>query len=137
MKTSRLMGRSPCMQSRQTDVLNESLLAGSGLFDCDMMMRLLNDELQQWRKRWYARGFFTSPSGYGAMADSPMTSASEGMDVHLRTLFYITKQASLRYNYAVLVLNCAGLQYCAANPDRSEAKTYGAWVPAGAACCPG
>lgn len=87
-------------------------------------MRVLNNELQQWKQQWYARGFFTSPLGESVQLDSPMRSNSDSVDVHSRTLHYITRQAYLRFYYAVLVLNCAGLQYYASHPESSEGRTY-------------
>jgi hypothetical protein len=98
-----------------------SLSEGNNIsFQCETTMRLLNNELQQWKKRWYSRGFFTSPLEEGGEAGIQPT-----MDIHTRTLHYITRQAYLRFYYAVLVLNCAGLQYHAIHPEITEGKTYG------------
>lgn len=162
--------------SRQADVLhtavskwddNESGTDGDGSgthandaenFDCETMMRLMNDELETWRRRWLSRDFFAltaeiSPEAATAASvaasdrlqatvsrsnsvanayhdDAVSSSASsitvhtEALDVHLRTLYYITKQAFFRFNFAVLVMNSFGLQYCATRPHLVHARTF-------------
>ena len=40
----------------------------------------------------------------------------EDVDITTRTMYYIARQAPLRYNYAVLVLNSFGLQYALERP---------------------
>lgn len=110
------------LTSRQIDVLSSSsktwapsAAADSGNrsstvdFDCETMMRIYNDELETYRRTWEQRGFFSSPQQPTSPED----------DIHLFTMYYVTKQATLRYNYAVLVLNSYGLQYCALNPSKS------------------
>lgn len=42
---------------------------------------------------------------------------SEDADLSTRSMYYITRQAPLRYNYAVLVLNSFGLQYALERPS--------------------
>ncbi|MCO5561013.1 hypothetical protein L7F22_014634 [Adiantum nelumboides] len=119
------------LTSRQVDVLSSSskTWASSALggvsnsssvdFDCETMMRIYNDELENYRRTWEQRGFFSSPQ----------QSTSPDDDIHLFTMHYVTKQATLRYNYAVLVLNSYGLQYCALNPSKSP--------PVQSICLPG
>ncbi|MCO5585423.1 hypothetical protein L7F22_039356 [Adiantum nelumboides] len=131
--------------SRQTDILNTSFFKSDKIddhgdsngrdedFDCDSMMRIMNGELEHWRRQWYTRGFFTSPVERKDPSivespdnDSPSTSSSVDtnmLDIHTKTLHYVTKQASLRYNFAVLVLNSFGLQYCAAKPSMIHTRT--------------
>lgn len=41
---------------------------------------------------------------------------SEDADLNTRSIYYITRQAPLRYNYAILVLNSFGLQYALERP---------------------
>ena len=119
--------------SRQIDALNTALSATAeydDTFDCETMMRIMNEELEEWRRRWQARGAFLSPlegeaTSQGGMSNSNFSSPmSEEVDVHKRTLHYLSKQGSLRFNYAVLVLNCFGLQYCASHPEKASARTY-------------
>lgn len=128
-------------------------------FDCETMMRLMNDELETWRRRWLSRDFFAltaeispeaataasaaasdrlqaaassrsnSVSGNqyedaGSSSASSVTVHTEALDVHLRTLYYITKQAFFRFNFAVLVMNSFGLQYCATRPHLTHARTF-------------
>jgi hypothetical protein len=105
--------------SRQIDALNTSLSAKaefSDSFDCETMMRIMNEELEEWRRKWHMRGINI------ALTDDRTT--YQGNDVHERTYHYLSKQGAMRYNYAVLVLNCFGLQYCASNPSKSAARTY-------------
>lgn len=104
----------------------------SGYFACEAVMRIMNSELEQWRRRWYEKSFFTSPNNNDTILEGPTPSScdssvsvqTETMNVHLRTLHYITKQASLRYNYSVLILNSYGLQYCATRPQQAQTRTY-------------
>jgi len=42
---------------------------------------------------------------------------SDDADLSTRSMYYITRQAPLRYNYAVLVLNSFGLQYALERPS--------------------
>lgn len=131
--------------SRQTDILNTTFFKSDKVddhndsngtyedFDCDSMMRIMNGELEHWRRQWYTRGFFTSPverkdSTIAESPDnaSPATTSSvdtNTLDIHTKTLHYITKQASLRFNFAVLVLNSFGLQYCAEKPSMIHTRT--------------
>lgn len=139
--------------SRQADVLHTAMASEgeqSSFFDCDTMMRIMNDELEHWRSRWLSRDFYamtaeldkdaaeravTRRAGSASASventhnnqSSPSSSISvntDALDVHLRTLYYITKQASLRYNFAVLVLNSFGLQYCAMRSDLKHARNF-------------
>ncbi|MCO5549824.1 hypothetical protein L7F22_003298 [Adiantum nelumboides] len=139
--------------SRQADVLHTAMASEgeqSSFFDCDTMMRIMNDELEHWRSRWLSRDFYAMTAELDKDAaeravtrragsvsatnenshnnqSSPSSSISvntDALDVHLRTLYYITKQASLRYNFAVLVLNSFGLQYCAMRSDLQHARNF-------------
>lgn len=155
--------------SRQADVLHTTIAkwddptSENEEFDCDTMMRIMNDELEHWRGRWLSKDFYArivgldkemaeaavtkrnrssssatngvhqgtgeqrgsaANAGDDASSNSSATVNTEVLDVHTRTFYYITKQASFRFNFAVLVLNSFGLQYCAARPKLIHARTY-------------
>jgi len=110
--------------SRQTDILNTAMGACTDRtqdmeFDCDTMMRIMNDELVQWRKKWFDRGVFTSPIDL-----ENVNGNFDHTDIHTYAFHFITKQANMRFQYAVLVLNTFGLQYCSINPGNAECKTF-------------
>lgn len=131
--------------SRQIDALNSALSQKrefSDEFDCETMLRLMNEELEEWRTRWTAKGVFRSPleendipedvGGAGVGGRAAMTRGTKEIipqraneaDMHKRTYHYLTKQAILRFNYAILVLNCFGLQYCAMHPNVLSIRLY-------------
>ncbi|UZJ57557.1 hypothetical protein CBS101457_006877 [Exobasidium rhododendri] len=113
------------LTSRQIDTLNTTLFA-SDVFenpatDCEGMMRSMNEELRECKRRWEARGAFTSPLDHYQQQGS--SSAKD--DLHIRIGHYLCKQLAFRHCYAVLVLNCFGLQYCASHPERTiSARGY-------------
>jgi hypothetical protein len=133
--------------SKQTDALRSAVRDwtedNDDGFDCSSVMLMMNEELEQWRRRWDKSGFFTSPvntelpsaspaptnatdttrAGSAGIGGTPSSASSPRPDIHVRTLHYITKQASMRYNFAVLVLNSFGLQYCATRPRKAAART--------------
>lgn len=129
------------LSSRQLDSLYSSTSSISGLntdLDYCNTLHVFNEQLDEWHAIWKARGFFTSPhdnlrgnvgpadiSKEEAAAAENLRSANtpvppaEDEDHHRRTLHFITKQAPIRYNYAVLILNSFGLQHAVDFPLRS------------------
>ncbi|PWN41980.1 hypothetical protein IE81DRAFT_323983 [Ceraceosorus guamensis] len=128
------------LTSRQVDFLYSSTTSVSGLnteLEYSSILRIYNEQIEEWRDTWRSRGFFGSLSesdgadGSFPLADGPEAEAAkewreaeakipaEDTDHHKRTMHFITKQAPLRYHYAVLVINSFGLQHAVDFPRRS------------------
>jgi hypothetical protein len=128
------------LTSRQLDLLYSSTTSISGLntdLDYANVLHIFNEQLDEWHAVWQARGFFTSPhdrqnkfAGFNISkeeeaaaeslrsANTPIPPADDE-DHQRRTLHFLTKQAPIRYNYAVLILNSFGLQHAVDFPLRS------------------
>lgn len=145
------------LTSRQLDFLYSSTTSVSGLnteIDYGSILRVFNEQIEEWHSVWTSRGFFRSPHEHqdnkpAGLRDvpaeesvgeaAPSANATEAEkeaaeryrsantntpppddeDHHRRTLHFITKQAPMRYNYAVLILNSFGLQHAVDFPTRS------------------
>lgn len=145
------------LTSRQLDFLYSSTTSVSGLnteIDYGSILRVFNEQIEEWHSVWTSRGFFRSPHEDGDVSTRLRASAveeavekeasssatateaekeaaeryrsantnappSDDEDHHRRTLHFITKQAPMRYNYAVLILNSFGLQHAVDFPTRS------------------
>ncbi|PWN36324.1 uncharacterized protein FA14DRAFT_114933, partial [Meira miltonrushii] len=91
------------ISTRQFDFLFSSTTTVSGLnteIDYNTTLRIFNEQLNEWHDLWQAL-------------------PSIDADHDRRTMHFITKQAPLRYNYAVLLLNSFGLQHAMDFPKRS------------------
>ena len=131
------------LSSRQLDSLYSSTTSVSGLntdIDYSTVLRVFNEQIEEWHAVWQARGSFTSPhdrNNHTEGVDKMPTSQAEEKvaetlrasnttvppaddeDHHRRTMHFMTKQAPLRYNYAILILNSFGLQHAVDFPARS------------------
>lgn len=127
------------LTSRQLDLLYSSTSSISGLntdLDYANVLHIFNEQLDEWHAVWQARGFFTSPHDNknrftGVNISKEEEAAAESLrsantpvppaddeDHQRRTLHFLTKQAPVRYNYAVLILNSFGLQHAVDFPLR-------------------
>lgn len=130
------------IMTRQFDFLFSSTTTVSGLnndIDYNTTLRIFNEQLQEWYDTWHARGFFTTPYDNEDEVDPALRPATHeeknissrirdanfgpppdiDEDHNRRTTHFISKQAPLRYNYAVLLLNSFGLQHAVDFPTRS------------------
>lgn len=130
------------ISTRQFDFLFSSTTTVSGLnteIDYNTTIRIFNEQLNEWHDLWQARGFFTTPFSHEKEIDHSLRpvlreerklaerlrnadlaeAPSIDVDHDRRTMHFITKQAPLRYNYAVLLLNSFGLQHAMDFPKRS------------------
>lgn len=130
------------ISTRQFDFLFSSTTTVSGLnteIDYNTTLRIFNEQLNEWHDLWQARGFFTTPYSQEKEIDHSLRPVSReerklaerlrnadlseapsiDADHDRRTMHFITKQAPLRYNYAVLLLNSFGLQHAMDFPKRS------------------
>lgn len=127
--------------TRQFDFLFSSTTTVSGLntdIDYSTTLRIFNEQLHEWHDIWQARGFFTTPHSHNKEIDPSLRPTSEERELaerlrsadvsqapaddedhDRRTMHFITKQAPLRFNYAVLLLNSFGLQHSIDFPKRS------------------
>lgn len=104
--------------------------------DYTTILSVYNGQLEEWRHTWSdrmplpssseAQGLYTIPEGAHAAAIARWREAEQSLpedeaevDHARRTMHYMTKQAPLRYNYAVLILNSFGLQHAVDYPMRS------------------
>lgn len=138
--------------SRQMDLLYSSVSSVTGLnpdLDFSAMSKIFHEQMEEWRAYWHARGLVIADchNRHPHMAPPDETLSAREFEVAqiycaansaggpppddadhtMRTLYYLTQQAPLRYHYVSLTVHSFGLQFGSAL-DRGTyfAKCYDA-----------